>query len=109
VNLLRNACDATRDQTKPEIIVEVEFDEGCAQLTVSDNGPGIEESQQLRLFDPFFTTKPDGMGMGLAISMTIIEAHGGSIRCEQGSSSGAKFVIRLPAVEAANPSKQIVA
>jgi signal transduction histidine kinase len=109
VNLLRNACDATRDQTKPEIVVEVEFDEACAQLTVSDNGPGIEESQRLRLFEPFFTTKPDGMGMGLAISMTIIEAHGGSIRYERAESSGAKFVIRLPAVAAAKESEQIVA
>ena len=50
-----------------------------------------------RVFEPFFTTKPNGMGMGLAISQTIIEAHGGKIRAENNAARGAVFKFTLPA------------
>ena len=65
-------------------------------MTIEDNGRGVHESQRKKLFDTFFTTKPDGMGMGLAISKSIVEAHGGSIRFEPGTSQGARFQIEFP-------------
>jgi signal transduction histidine kinase len=69
------------------------------ELSVSDSGTGLPVNDGVRLFEPFFTTKPNGMGMGLAISRTIIEAHGGKIRGENNLKAGATFTIVLPATE----------
>jgi len=68
----------------------------CAEISISDAGPGIPAEQMGRLFNPFFTTKEGGMGMGLSISRTIIEMHGGSISAENMPGKGASFRIRLP-------------
>jgi signal transduction histidine kinase len=66
--------------------------------TVEDSGPGIKPEHLDHLFDSFFTTKDAGMGLGLGISRSIIEAHGGSIRAENGSAyGGARFSFTLPA------------
>ena len=61
-----------------------------------DFGPGIPEPQLSRLFEPFFTTKPNGMGMGLAIAQSIIEAHGGGLRAVNNPDRGATFQLTLP-------------
>jgi PAS domain S-box-containing protein len=105
VNLLRNACDAVRESTTPRINIHVDLQDGHAHLSIQDNGPGVEEHQRQRLFDAFFTTKKDGMGMGLPISKSIVEAHGGSLRFDPGTPRGARFHMELPVAEAAKASE----
>ena len=70
-------------------------------ISVADTGPGIPREMLAQIFDPFFTTKPNGMGMGLGISRTIIEAHGGQLSAENTSSGGASFRFTLPVAEGA--------
>ena len=108
VNLLLNACDATSERTTPEISVYLALEDGVARLTIEDNGQGVEEATRQKLFDAFFTTKLEGMGMGLAISKSIIEAHQGSLRFEPGSPSGARFYVELPLHETAIENTQNV-
>ena len=71
------------------------------EIGVDDGGPGIPADRLAQVFDPFFTTKPSGMGMGLAISRTIIEAHGGRIWAENKAGGGAAFRFTLPIAEEA--------
>ena len=71
------------------------------EIAVGDAGPGIPADRLAQIFDPFFTTKPNGMGMGLAISRTIIEAHGGRIWAENKTGGGAAFRFTLPIAEEA--------
>jgi signal transduction histidine kinase len=66
-----------------------------AEIAVADNGPGLPPDAE-RLFDAFVTTKPTGMGMGLAISRGIVEAHGGTIRAANNPVSGATFTFSVP-------------
>jgi len=69
-----------------------------AEVSVTDSGAGIAEESIRSIFEPFVTTKPSGMGMGLAISRTIIEAHGGEIHAENSSAGGAVFKFTLPLI-----------
>jgi signal transduction histidine kinase len=68
-------------------------------MQIEDSGPGLDPEQAERIFQPFFTTKPQGLGMGLSISRSIIEAHGGHLSARRSSSHGTVFEFRLPAVE----------
>ena len=99
LNLIMNAIEATRgvDQTQREVFV-VSRKDGLkgALVEVQDSGAGLEGLALDRLFDPFYTTKPDGMGIGLAVSRTIIESHGGQLRALPNVSKGAVFQFRLP-------------
>ena len=70
--------------------------EKFAQLSVSDRGPGIPEDKLKEVFEPFFTSKAEGMGMGLSIARTIIEAHNGLISAKNRDHGGATFRIKLP-------------
>jgi two-component system sensor kinase FixL len=103
LNLLNNAVDAMREANvlKPSIVVTVRTrkDEGLAQVTVQDNGPGITGEDLTRLFEPFFTTKKKGIGMGLAISRSLIEANGGQLWCDPSEGPGAVFHLTLPFAE----------
>jgi PAS domain S-box-containing protein len=99
LNLMLNALDAM-NKAKPDlrkIVIKTENEkDGSVKVSVRDFGAGIDETHREKLFEPFHTTKPGGMGMGLAISARIINAHGGSIRGENNPDGGATFYFTLP-------------
>jgi len=100
LNLILNGMDAMAGNAETERLLTLSAKtapDGGVEVSVSDRGTGISPEKLERLFEPFFTTKPDGMGMGLAISQTIIEAHGGKIRAENNVVRGAVFKFTLPA------------
>ena len=103
LNLVRNALDALEDRPADErhlaIFTRVRGDE--AIVGVADNGPGIPPERMAHLFDPFYTTKETGMGMGLAISQTIIDDHNGAIRADSEPGRGTVFHLHLPLAEGA--------
>jgi signal transduction histidine kinase len=100
LNLALNAMDAIREMPSRNrtIRIRTSLTEGFAELSVSDRGPGIPEDRLRRVFDPFFTTKADGMGMGLSIARTIIEAHNGQISAANRNDGGTSFRVKLPLV-----------
>ena len=99
LNLVMNGIDAmTRVTDRPRTLTlrsEV-LDSGHIRVVVQDSGIGLTEEVKSRLFEPFFTTRAKGMGMGLSISRSIIEAHGGRLWAESNGSSGATFQFTLP-------------
>jgi PAS domain S-box-containing protein len=97
LNLVLNARDATNEARSPRAMITTENDHGTVKVSVRDNGAGIAESYRDRLFELFQTTKRGGMGMGLAISARIIQAHEGSIGGENNADGGATFWFTLPA------------
>jgi signal transduction histidine kinase len=66
-------------------------------ISVQDSGPGISAEDRVRIFDPVFTTKPDGMGLGLAISSTLVAGSGGKLRSVKSESDGSVFELAMPA------------
>lgn len=98
VNLLRNAADAMADTERRELTVAISHrTDAFVEVSVSDTGAGIPRHIASRLFAPFVTTKPEGMGIGLAISRSIIEAHGGEMSAEPNPGGGTIFRFTLPA------------
>ena len=100
LNLALNAFDAmksTADRPRRLTIKSVADDSGAVLITVQDSGSGIDRQTFEHLFEPFYTTKHHGMGIGLRISRSIIEAHGGRLWAEPNSGSGATFHFMLPA------------
>jgi signal transduction histidine kinase len=104
MNLIVNAMDAmsSMPSTARRIAVSTARDGNSASLSVSDVGPGIPVEQLKDVFEPFFTTKDAGMGMGLSIARTIVEAHGGQLSAENEAGRGATFRIRLPLTKQAS-------
>lgn len=104
LNLVLNGMDAV-DGVKQEdrrVTVSARHDGAhFIELAVSDAGPGIPVDSLAHVFEPFFTTKPNGMGMGLPISRTIVEAHGGRLWAENNHGGGATFRFTLPIAEEA--------
>lgn len=101
LNLIRNAIDAM-EVTKPvanRIIVRTLEEGGMVRVSVTDYGCGISSEAAERLFDPFFTTKPSGLGVGLSICKSIMEAHGGSLDFEPNPKGGTVFHATLPVAE----------
>jgi PAS domain S-box-containing protein len=98
-NLVRNAIDAMTDANSPrrEIMVRtVSASRAAVEVEVGDTGPGIAAELADQVFAPFFSTKPEGVGMGLSISRSIIESHGGSIRVDSRPGGGARLRFSLP-------------
>jgi C4-dicarboxylate-specific signal transduction histidine kinase len=98
MNLVLNAVQATRDGTVQPPVVRVVTQGGNSHVSISvdDAGPGIEADAMARLFEPYFTTKANGLGMGLSISRSIVESHGGSIVAANVPQGGARFTVILP-------------
>jgi signal transduction histidine kinase len=100
LNLVMNGIDAMKDTPSENRIISIRTSrvENLAELSVSDRGSGIPEDKLKEVFEPFFTSKAEGMGMGLSIARTIIEAHQGQIWAKNRDHGGASFRIRLPLV-----------
>jgi PAS domain S-box-containing protein len=98
LNLVRNAIEALHGQggNPRRIAIFSRRLDADVVLTVEDNGPGVPLDPPDRVFDPFFTTKQDGMGMGLPISRTIVENHGGHLEAENKPDGGSRFRFHLP-------------
>jgi two-component system sensor kinase FixL len=98
VNLMRNAMEAMADSPRRELVVTSgPAGDGMVEIVVADTGQGLPEAVRANLFQPFFTTKESGMGVGLSISRTIIESHGGKLTAEANPAGGATFRLTLPA------------
>jgi signal transduction histidine kinase len=102
INLIMNAMDASGDASadRRTIAVQVQFAAGTYSLSVQDQGSGLVDGDIPKLFDSFFSTKRTGMGLGLPIARTIVEAHGGTIQAANSPGGGAIFYVRLPAHDA---------
>lgn len=98
INLILNAFDAVGEIARGprKVTLAATAHEGCVKLLVADSGKEIEPATMCRIFERFFTTKPSGMGMGLAISRSIIEAHGGQLTVSSEVGRGSTFEITLP-------------
>lgn len=97
-NLVRNAVEAMAEACSPRRAVTIRtlpHGADAIEIEVADNGPGIDGAVIDQVFDQFFTTKPEGVGMGLSISRSIVESHGGSIRAESRAGGGATFRFTL--------------
>jgi two-component system sensor histidine kinase FlrB len=97
MNLLNNAVEAFNGSGK--IIMTVsQQDDASLNITILDNGPGIDIQQQHRLFEPFYTTKANGTGLGLAVVDSVVRAHSGSIQCHSEPGKGTVFTVMLPCI-----------
>jgi signal transduction histidine kinase len=99
LNLIVNAIQAMSgvSQDRRDLLISSEATEEGARVGVRDTGPGLRPESLPRLFEPFYTTKPDGMGMGLSICRSIIEAHGGRLWATGHTPQGAFFQFTIPA------------
>ncbi|HXQ20589.1 MAG TPA: chemotaxis protein CheB [Candidatus Acidoferrales bacterium] len=110
VNLMQNAIDALREapSARQEIQLQVWAAKGMAEVAVRDTGTGVSAATTERMFEPFFTTKPHGLGMGLAISRSIIEAHRGRIWVKRRADGGPGTTVRftLPLLQAPRAARK---
>jgi len=101
LNLMMNALEAMSQQAGERTLkIMLTLDAAKAQISISDNGPGIPEEKMERIFDGFYTTKPQGLGMGLEVSRSIIETHRGNIWAVNNADRGATFYFSLPVATA---------
>jgi two-component system sensor kinase FixL len=97
INLVRNAVEAVSDRPNAVVLVtgRSQGDDGY-RITVEDSGPGIATEQMARIFEPMTTTKSSGMGLGLSVTRTIVESHGGNLAVRRSDLGGAAFSVELP-------------
>jgi len=100
MNLVVNAIDAMNQQKGDDPVLRIKTETagspGQASIVVRDSGPGIAPEHFDHIFKPFFSTKSGGMGLGLAICKSIVEAHGGKLTVASGDQSGTTFTVVLP-------------
>jgi len=100
LNLIRNSIDALIDlpqKTQRQVRIQSHIkNHNQIEITVNDNGSGIDDAQKENILKPFCTTKPTGMGMGLSISRSIIEAHQGVLSFNSNTKEGTTFYLTLP-------------
>ncbi|WP_370154571.1 nitrogen regulation protein NR(II) [Ferrovibrio sp.] len=101
VNLVRNAVEVLRDAERRDLVIRTHGDADGQEVAVSDTGPGIAPEIAEKLFTPFVSGKKNGMGIGLSISRSIVESHGGRLWAEANPGGGTVFRFRLPAGDAA--------
>ena len=95
INLITNAMEAMEGSLRdPRLIIRAMADRREMSIQVIDNGPGVDDPA--KLFEPFFSTKKEGMGIGLAVSRSIVEAQEGQLWAENNPDFGARFALRLP-------------
>jgi signal transduction histidine kinase len=102
VNLIANAVDAMKGVQGRRRVLRVSTaltDEGEIRISVADNGSGVDETNAAQIFHHLFTTKAEGMGLGLSICKTIVEAHGGRLELTHNEPCGAVFSFTLPMME----------
>lgn len=100
LNLMRNAIEAMVDSPRRELVIATGWNDAkMVFISVADSGPGISPDIAEQLFQPFITSKPEGLGVGLSVSRTIIEAHGGQIWVEDNPGGGTLFCFTLPVAE----------
>ena len=106
VNLIRNAMEAMAAVPMAErrVAIETHAHGAHVRVSVADSGPGLDPSIAATLFHPFHSTKPSGLGLGLSICQSLVEAHGGRIGTAPASGRGAVFFFELPAAPATSPS-----
>ena len=96
-NLMRNAIEAmTASEQRELTVATLQRDSGWIEISVADTGPGLAPHVRRNLFQPFVTTKPTGMGVGLSICRSIVEAHGGSLRAQDRPGGGTIFHFTVP-------------
>lgn len=98
INLIKNAQEAIADADGGRINMSARYikDSNSIEISIADNGPGVDNSNLERIFEPYITTKEKGTGLGLAIVKKIIEEHSGTIAIKPIMPHGANFIIRLP-------------
>jgi two-component system sensor kinase FixL len=99
INLIRNAVDAMDSVPRRDLTIKTSFLDGEVRISIIDTGAGIAPDMEEKLFQPFASTKPTGMGVGLSISRTIAEAHGGRLWFERNPAGGTIFHLALPLSE----------
>jgi two-component system sensor histidine kinase TtrS len=105
LNLLQNALEAVGERPDGRIRFSAAQEGATVVAVVSDNGPGLSAEARSKLFEPFFTQKPGGLGLGLSLSRSIVEAHGGRLSADEQVSSGATFRFYLPIMREAPQDK----
>jgi two-component system sensor kinase FixL len=98
LNLVRNAIEAMEQSPRRELLIASRARDEFVEVSVTDSGPGIAPEIAAQLFQPFVTTKRYGMGVGLSISRSIVEGHGGQISVEANPGGGTVFRFTMPAV-----------
>lgn len=102
INLIRNAVEAMEDSVRRDILIATAADGDAVLIRVEDTGPGIPTEMLETIFNSFVSSKPGGMGVGLSVSRTIVEAHGGRISATRRAKGGAAFHVTLPSARSSS-------